>query len=193
VDKDAISPNLVDDRAVVKPSAANEFCLPSTYRPNPADQFQHLYLSHFIEPYSTIEAHKSGLHAWARDDLPAMLSLSISQTATFAIRATTMAIYSKMTWDKGIETDACRWYAKGLETQREILERTVGCISMNVAICSAIMFSVFESIISTTPRCWLEHFSAAANMVYLRGAEKCQRGLVHRLFRSVRLASVRPF
>jgi hypothetical protein len=192
VGKDVIYPNLVDDMAIVKSSAADEFRLPSTYRPNPADQFQHLYLSHFIESYSTVEAHKSGLHAWTRD-LPAILSLSTSQTATFALRATTMALYSKMTGDKGIEIDACRWYTKGLETQRESLKHTVGCISTDVAICSAIMFSVFESIISTTPRGWLEHFSAAANMVYLRGAEKCQRGLVHRFFRSVRLASVRPF
>jgi len=106
-----------------------------------------------------------------------------------------MAFYSKLTGNKDLEFEATRWYSKGLEAQRKKLldVSTTDHYDMeatNGAVCSAIVFSLFESIISTTPIGWLQHVTAAGRMLDIAGPERCQIGLMHMYFKSVRLSSV---
>jgi hypothetical protein len=100
-----------------------------------------------MEFYCTTEAQNQGLHILV-DDLPKILSLSTNQTPTYAIRATSMAIYGKITGSEDFKIDARQWYAKGLETQRKSLARLVGIhdkgLPADSATCASTMFSIFH-------------------------------------------------
>jgi hypothetical protein len=165
--------------------------LPSNYQPNRGDIFQQLYISHLVF------SHDPLTHPWIpylSDMLSSPLNSNFS-TGIFAIRAASMAFYSKLTANKDLEFEATRWYSKGLEAQRKkLLDVSTtdhyDLDAMNGAVCSTMVFSLFESILSTTPIGWLQHVRAAGRMLDIAGPERCQIGLMYMFFKSVRLTSV---
>lgn len=110
-----------------------------------------------------------------------------------------MAHYGKRTGNVSFQTNACRWYVKGLETQRLQSQqyqlqlangKDINDVITDASICAPIMFGIFETIMSTSLAAWAQHFKAAGKLLEMKGPEKCQRGLLHPLFRTVRLAAV---
>lgn len=167
-----------------------KFRLPNSYQPEKGHIFQQLYLAHFIS------AQDESAHSWI-SQLPVILEKSLCRSSPeiFAVRATTMALYGRMSGSKQVELDASNWYALGLESQRKNLFKFAKpdptCTFITGAVCAAIMFASFESIISTSPFGWLQHFRAAEKMLSALGPAGCQKGLLNKFFRSMRVASVR--
>lgn len=161
------------------------------YQPDSAQLFQDLYISYFIS------LQDASVHPWITD-LP-KLALSLcgesTQSELYGIRAATMALYGRMCGNKNLELEASKWYSKGLAAQRKALSLAVKTESYQPciyrAIGAALMFSYFESVMCTMPLGWMQHYIAATKMFEIAGPEKCQTGLMHMFFRSIRVASVR--
>jgi hypothetical protein len=161
--------------------------LPTSYQPDRQGFFQELYVAHFISSQDSV------VSGWITE-LPRLLLQPEDQTQLYAIRATTMALYGRISRNKGLEEEATKQYCKGLECQQQQLLMPTGEYDNNQyisgALCSAIMFSYFESIICTTPMAWMLHYLAAGKMLEIATPEKCQSGLMLMFFRSIRVASV---
>ena len=165
--------------------------LPSYYQPDRRNIFRQLYISHLVS------SHDPVFHPWIpylSDILTGPVSANFS-AGILGIRAVSTALYGKLTSNKDLEIEASKWYSKGLEAQRkkllEVLATdTYDSDATNSAICSAVVFSIFESIVATTPIGWLQHIRAAERMLDTVGPERCQSGLINMYFKSVRLASV---
>jgi len=171
------------------------FQLPTTYQPDRRYQFELLFLSNFISSSNLSEKSESGLHTWT-NELVNILSSTKESSVIYSIRATSMAMYGRMTGTEDIEIEAIKWYSRGLESQRQSLQLAAkaptSVIPTDGTVCTAIMLSLFESIISTTPTGWLRHYGGAVKMLEVMGPEKCQSKLTHKLFRSARFGSVSP-
>ncbi|RFU36251.1 hypothetical protein B7463_g107, partial [Scytalidium lignicola] len=94
--------------------------LPTVYQPEKSGIFQQLYLAHFIS------SHDTEYQPWV-SKLPHILSLSASldRPEVYAIRATTMAFYGRLTADELLQIEASKWYSEGLKAQRQSLPLTV--------------------------------------------------------------------
>ena len=114
-----------------------------------------------------------------------------------------MAHYGKVSGDVSIQMDSMRWYSRGLEgqrlenteTQRQLEEgNSVDGVYNETVICTPIMFILFETVMGTTTSAWAQHLKAASIMLEMIGPWKCQRGILHHIFKSVRIGAVRlPF
>ena len=169
------------------------FQLPTTYQPDRRYQFELLFLSNFISSSNLSDKSESGLHTWT-NELVNILSSTKESSVIYSIRATSMAMYGKMAGTEDIEIEAIKWYSRGLESQRQSLQLSAkaptSAIPTDGTVCTAILLSLFESMISTTPTAWLRHYGGAVKMLEVMGPEKCQSQLTHKLFRSARFGSV---
>lgn len=169
------------------------FQLPTTYQPDRRYQFELLFLSNFISSSNLSEKSESGLHTWT-NELVNILSSTKESSVIYSIRATSMAMYGRMTGTEDIEIEAIKWYSRGLKSQRQTLQLAAkaptSAIPTDGTVCTAIMLSLFETMISTTPTAWLRHYGGAVKMLEVMGPEKCQSKLTHKLFRSARFGSV---
>ncbi|KAF2496716.1 hypothetical protein BU16DRAFT_560037 [Lophium mytilinum] len=167
------------------------FRLPTTYQPYRGDQFDQLYICHFLSAFAFNGSQKEGFHAWSKELLTMRHKNS---TLIYATRAASLAFYGRICQDESTVIEACRWYSTSLQSQRENLElERVGRDERDTsvaAICVAILLSTFESMISTTPLGWLQHSEGAVKVIEILGPEACQSGLLHSLFRSVRHGAV---
>ena len=132
-------------------------------------------------------------------ELPSFMTDSASSALTCAIRAATLAHYGKQSGDQSMQLEACRWYGKGLQSQLLENERTQNILATGgnvkkkineMTICSPIMFSIFESLMTTSGPAGGQHMQAAARMLEMMGPENCRHGNIHQLFRTVRLTTV---
>lgn len=188
------------DRALIRdPNGCYQDAqLPSIYQPFKVHGYQSLFIQQFIAAFFNPKATPARPNIWVYE-LPSVLSAAPSSALLCSIRAATMAHYGKRTGDAAMQREACHWYDKGLENQRlESHEmelqlangaRAADKIS-EATICAPIMFSLFESLMTTSFTAWAQHMTAAGKMLELRGPEKCQDGIIHHLFRSVRIGSV---
>jgi hypothetical protein len=169
---------------------APQFQLPSSYQPSRAAPFQQHFVSYLISSLRSPLLYQAHRQSWAFE-LPTLLT-SGGPTTVYSIRAAAMAFYGNLAGDESIQTDACRWYAMGLTSQRSLLQtgRPKRMPTME-EIFAPIMFSMFEVVVCTDPNGWIHHLSAAGRMLEMRGPENCRDGIVHMLFRTVRLSSVR--
>ncbi|KAL6713244.1 hypothetical protein ACLMJK_009365 [Lecanora helva] len=110
-----------------------------------------------------------------------------------------MAHYGKQTGNVSMQVEACRWYDKGLRSQLLDTQQTDIQImggqnpEENISeamIVAPVMFSLFESLMSTSFAAWSKHMLAAARMLEMRGPQGCQIGVIHLLFRRIRLATI---
>lgn len=167
-----------------------QYMLPSSFQPSKALPFQQLFVSQFITDFDARNVGQDPMRSWWRD-LPVLLEASSHRAALCALRAMTMAYYGGLAEDVSIQTEARKWYHRGLRSQREALLQGV-TLDIKAArpgiedALSTAMFSIYELILETTPSAWLQHIQAGSNLLTLRGPEFCQRGLAHKLFRSIR-------
>jgi hypothetical protein len=162
--------------------------LPTSYQPSRGDIFQDLYISHFIH------LQDASVTPWITQ-LPNLASSPSGPSELYGIRAATMASYGRISGNRDLEIEASHWYSKGLDAQRETLPLAAKSLSYQPcghrAVAAALLFSYFESVVCTMPIGWMQHYIAATKMLEIAGAEKCQTGLMHMLFRSIRIAAVR--
>ena len=163
-----------------------------------AAPYRQVIMQHFITAFFNPQSHEVRPNAWVYE-LPNLLSDHSSSALVYSVRAASMAHYGKRTGDKSMQIEACRWYDKGLKAQRLQNERTELHISMpgNIdqrlgvaAVSAPLMFSLFESMMTTSYVAWSQHLKAAAKMLEIRGAINCQSGLIHHVFRTVRIGAV---
>ena len=163
-----------------------------------ASPYRQIIMQHFITAFFNPQSRDVRPNAWVYE-LPTLMSDHSSSALVYSIRAASMAHYGKRTGDMPMQIEACRWYDKGLEAQRLESERTElhlltgGNIYQRLgvaAISAPVMFSFFECMMATSFVAWSQHLKAAAKMVEMRGAINCQSGLIHYVFRTVRMGAV---
>lgn len=110
-----------------------------------------------------------------------------------------MGLYGRKCGNESMQIEACRQYAKGLEnhlieTQMRHLwlanGRDVADVIDEEAVCATIMFAFFEATMATTVNAWADHMLAASKMVELLGPKRCATGVLHYIFRTVRIGIV---
>lgn len=189
-----LSPSrIVDTRAI----NAAEFQLPSSYQPSRADLVQEHYIALFISSFFAPQSCRTKFDIWIHE-LPVLVSSSPKTAVMYSIRAATMAFYGKMVDNKSIQVNACQWYAKGLQKQRQETETQLQLGSRQLdnegptesAICASIMLSLFESVMCTSFEGWAQHLIAAGKMLEMRGPENCVSGRILSVFRTIRLGAV---
>jgi hypothetical protein len=176
-------------KTLARSSLSMEFLLPSSYQPSKAAPFAQLFLDHFISAFDTQKIMNSPVGTWF-DYLPAIYNTSPYESCQDSTRATMMVYYGVMTNNMSIQTEAYRWYAKALESQRNFIQGDTTALPKTIPaaeeILSPIILALFELVSSTTPTGWLNHVMGAATMLQMRGPEGCQTGLAHLVFRAVR-------
>ena len=105
-----------------------------------------------------------------------------------------MAFYGTKASDLSLQTEASRWYVRGLGLQRTELEKVSSSQSTKqldaTALLAPLMFSMFETIMVTERLGWAQHLCAAARFLELLGPHACKDGIVNSLFRSIRAGLV---
>jgi hypothetical protein len=169
-----------------------QFLLPSSYQPSKTAPFEQLFLDHFINAFDNRNFQGVPVGSWY-DHLPAIYNTSPGspyQSCQDSTRAAMMIHYGVMTSSPSIQTEAYRWYAKALESQRTFLRRSRTGHSKIVPtaeeMLTPIILTLFELVSSTTPTGWMDHIMGAAAMLEMRGPENCQTGLAHLVFRTIR-------
>jgi hypothetical protein len=127
--------------------------------------------------------------------------ISDSGTVTYAIRATTLALYGTENQDMGILHEADRWNLLALRAQRASITRNTANseadshIPSIEEICTTLMLLYYELIRPSTTGSWLGHLQGLSQMVFLLGPQHCQSGALHLFLRALRLLMVRvlPF
>lgn len=170
-----------------------QFLLPSSYHPSRKAPFQQLFLGHFISSFDNENLHRTPMKSWYKE-LPSILSASSFKAGQEAIRAATIMHYGVMTANVSIQTEGCRWYARALRGQRIDLQNERPALSTRMPtgeeVLSLVILSIFELVSSTTPMGWIDHLLAAAALLQMRKPENCQNGLVHLVFRTMRMTVV---
>ncbi len=163
-----------------------------------ATPYRQVIMQHFITAFFNPQSHEMRPNSWVYE-LPTLMSDHSSSALAYSVRAASMAHYGKRTGDMSMQMEACRWYDRGLEAQRLESERTElhlltgGNIDQRLgvaAVSAPVMFSLFESMMTTSFVAWAQHLKAAAKMLEMRGAINCQSGLIHHVFRTVRIGAV---
>ncbi len=172
--------------------------LASPYQPINVNDCQSTFLRQFIATFFNPKANPTRPNIWVYE-LPSILSAAPSPALICSIRAASMALYGKQRGDAAMQLEACYWYDKGLESQRhenhetELQLARCGSAASKISeatISAPILFSLFECLMTTSFAAWAQHITAAGKMLELRGPTMCQDGIIHHLFRSVRLGSV---
>ena len=183
------------DTAVIAVSMKqlDQWTLPSWYQPSKTDLFQQHFTAHFIGNFFNPAAYLTNQNIWAFH-LPAVQTSTISPAVKCAIKCATMAFYGTRADNTAMKTEACRWYIKGVQYQRLELEGTSihgGARNLDVtSVLAPLMFSIFETIMVTSPSGWVQHTHAAIHFLEMIGPQAFQEGLPHSLLRSVRLSAV---
>jgi hypothetical protein len=109
-------------------------------------------------------------------------------TVRYAMYAASMALYSRFEEDVALQREACKWYIMGLKSEQKSLgSRTV---ITDGALCAPMLLSFYEMIGSASADNWMNHISAAATLLQLRGVESFDTDFAHTLFCAIRLAMV---
>ncbi|OAA60324.1 hypothetical protein SPI_05448 [Niveomyces insectorum RCEF 264] len=128
--------------------------------------------------------------------IPDFLSRPATPSVKYCIRAVASAYYSVMYHNKSAEMTAVEWYLAGLKSHRSTLTRAANDVMRcgnsepqkipdSQQICVPLMFSYFE-FMKGSGTAWTQHMAAAVEMLLVRGPAKCQTGLEHAMFRSIR-------
>ncbi len=92
------------------------------YQPFHGEGDQPLFMQHFISAFFHPRSHPGCSNIWIYE-LPSFISVAPSTALICSIRAATMAHYGKQTGDLAMQFEACRWYDRGLESQRLRMSR----------------------------------------------------------------------
>jgi hypothetical protein len=120
----------------------------------------------------------------------------ISKALKFAVRAGTMAFYGNLTKNSALQLDASRWYSKAIQLEMarlaaKALQPKKAPKAVNPEdMLTPMILALFESALCTSPMGWAHHLIAAAKLLEDLGPGQCQTGVIHEIFRSVRLNMV---
>ena len=176
----------------------NVSLLSPAYESLQAEPYRQMIMHQFITAFWNPESRNIRPNAWVYQ-LPSLMSTHPASALVYSVRAASMAHFGKRTGNVSMQVEACRWYDRGLESQRLESQRTELQLRngdsvhqrLDAATISApLMFSLFESMMTTSFAAWSEHLKAAGKMLEMRGPEGCQTGLIHHLFRTVRVGAV---
>jgi hypothetical protein len=107
-----------------------------------------------------------------------------------------MALFGCMTRNETVKMEACKWYSRCLRLQQLSLGTAVATndnpSGFLKAMIATYLLAVFENTMLTSSNGWIQHFTAAVEMILLKGPAFWQKGLASQVFRSLRIASVRP-
>jgi hypothetical protein len=134
------------------------------------------------------------MHPWILE-LPNLTSISSSYLSeVYGTRAATLALYARISHNLDLEVEAAKLYSKGLVAQQQELHLAMSTESYfpccHKAIGAAVTSSYFEFVITTVPMGWMQHYAAAIKVFEIAGPKNCQMGLMHKFFRSIRVATV---
>lgn len=177
-------------KAVVK---CNQ-CFPTALhlqQPGRADIFDQHFVSHFIESFG-FKSPISGAQppTWL-DELAVFATSPAPILVKYSIRAGTMFFYGALAKDISIQTEACKWYSRALQSLQRLLSQRSSLYSGEEA-CAVVMLTHFENLAGTSNDAWFQHVQAAATMLEMSGPEGCRDGFSHQLFRHLRLLVVSP-
>ena len=168
--------------------------LPQWYQPSKADIFQQHFTAHFIGNFFNPSSYLTKINLWVYH-IPAIIYSSPSPAVKCSIRATTMAFYGTKAGDVALQTEASRWYGKGLSQQRTELEQIATYPHSQqlkiTTLLAPLMFAMFETVMVTSATGWAQHLYAASRILELLGPEAFQDGVANSLFRSIRMGLVR--
>lgn len=179
--------------------ALHDVQLPSIYQPFQVPSYQEMFTHEFIFAFFNPKLHNPRLRVWVNELPSLLLSVSQSSALMYAVRAATIAHYGKRSGDVAVQTEACRWYDKGLKKQVHESQQTQLRLTNGenlddklgvAAICAPIMFSLFESLMTTSFAAWASHLTGAIKLLEMRGPDACRSGVIHQLFRTARLGAV---
>lgn len=124
---------------------------------------------------------------------------SSSKALTAGIRAATMIAFGRMSKNIDMQREAMWWYTYTLRLQSIGVSQYMqpppakSTIPTPDDLCISMMLMYYELIYPTSPGSWVRHLYGAARLLELRGAENCQSGFPHVLFRALRLLVVRKY
>ncbi|KAL6907352.1 hypothetical protein GGI43DRAFT_258885 [Trichoderma evansii] len=120
-----------------------------------------------------------------------------SSTAAWSVRAATLEFYGQQTKQEALCREAERYYAHALQIQqariRAYTEKPKGDSNKpNEApteedVSASLMLMYYELLRPTFTGSWMTHLRGTVELLILRGAQSCQEGLGHLVFRSLRL------
>ena len=184
------------------PNSDAQLRLPFLYEPERAPAFQELFLNHFIRAFFDARTERSQASDWSVALQTFLQNHEQSSSIVYAIRAATMAHYGKISGDVTIQLDSMRWYSRGLQSQRVDSINTQNKLALGgkpdeifneTVISTPMMLMFFETVMGTTPLAWGQHLHVASLMLQVVGPWKCREGILHHIFKVVRIGAVRGF
>jgi hypothetical protein len=179
-----------------KPTEPEDTRIAFSYQPSLYLFKQNFLLNYFISSFRGSISRDAQQGSWMTYLFD---YISDSGTVTYAIRATTLALYGTENQDMGILQEADHWNLLALQAQRvSITRNTVNSeahshIPSIEEICTTLMLLYYELIRPSTTGSWLRHLQGFSQMVFLLGPQHCQSGALHLFLRALRLLMVRLF
>ena len=110
-----------------------------------------------------------------------------------AVRAASIMFYGISRQDIRARTTAHYWYEVSLSSHRNQLQGLAGHDGQTMIsglISCSLVLALFEVISSTEPSGSFHHYAAAATLLEMVGPTNCQSGMMHQMFRTIRLNAV---
>lgn len=158
-------------------------------QPGRAEIFDQHFVSHFIDSFGFKSPTSGGQPPIWLNELAVFATSPSPTLVQFSTRAASMFFYGALTKDISIQTEACRWYSRALQSLQRLLAQRTSSYSGEEA-CAAVMLTHFESLAGTSKDARFQHIQAAAAMLETSGPRGCLDGFSHRLFRHLRLLVV---
>ncbi|KAL6694418.1 hypothetical protein J3F84DRAFT_376788 [Trichoderma pleuroticola] len=163
---------------------------PNLYQPSAAPVFDELFLSTFIDSFAKPSAG-SGPHQSWMTYLTEFLNTGDAPIRQ-SIRAAATAYHGRVAQNAAAQRAAEQCYIAALRSQRSRLtpylnSSTSHYIPDDQEVFTSMMLLYFELISPSSTGSWLKHLHGVTSLLQLRGAESCQAGGLHLLFRSLRL------
>ncbi|KAL7906488.1 hypothetical protein GGI35DRAFT_458241 [Trichoderma velutinum] len=163
---------------------------PTVYQPSVAPAFDQLFLSTFIDSFAKPSAGSDPHQSWM-NHLHEFL-ITGDAPIRHSIRAAATAYHGRVAQNAAAQRAAEHCYIAALRSQRSRLTPYLDCstsqyIPDDQEVFTSMMLLYFELISPSSTASWLKHLHGVTSLLQLRGAESCQAGGLHLLFRSLRL------
>ncbi|KAL6800838.1 hypothetical protein GGI42DRAFT_327013 [Trichoderma sp. SZMC 28013] len=163
---------------------------PTIYQPSVAPAFDQLFLSTFIDSFAKPSAGSGPYQSWM-NHLHEFLDTGDAPIRQ-SIRAAATAYHGRVAQNTAALREAEHCYVAALRSQRSRLTPYLNSsnspyIPDDQEVFTSMMLLYFELISPSSTASWLKHLHGVTSLLQLRGAESCQAGGLHLLFRSLRL------
>jgi hypothetical protein len=154
------------------------------------DALDAAFLTHFVEANKGQRALAPEV-AWL-SQLHTIASKTTKPAVRLSLRAMSMAFYAKLHQDSSVLVDSWRWYQVSLKAQRMSIAHTMKCktVPTEEEVLVPMMLALYEVNVGATQIGIQAHFSAAAQILYMRGPSNCKSGNIWPLFKTIRNSEV---